>query len=207
MLSCLGALPASGSIAYNNDFGGIVSGDNFNVDAWVTGSGSSVTDSFSLSSDAMVYGFNVALWIIPGDTFGSLNWSITTAEFGGTTLDSSIGATSVTGTLLGANTRGYDIYEETFSTSTLLPLLAGTTYWLQIGDSTASNGDTAAWDQSDGSSTAYQSIIGKLPDGQPCNGLCTGSESFEILDTPEPSTLILEAVGLMVLVGLRRRHP
>jgi hypothetical protein len=205
MLSCLGVLPAKASIAYNNDFGGVVSGDNFGEDAWVTGSGISVTDSFSLTSDATVSGFNVAVWIIPGDTFGSLDWSITTAAFGGTTLASSTGATSTAETFLAANTRGYDVYEETFSIPSWLPLTADTTYWLQIGNSAASNGDTAAWDQSDGPSTAFQSNIGELPDGQMCNGLCTGSESFEILSAPEPGTLLLLGAGLIALAGLRRR--
>jgi hypothetical protein len=89
--------------------------------------------------------------------------------------------------------------------STWLPLLAGTTYWLQIGNSMATNGDDAGWDQSDGPSTAFKANVGALPDGFGCNGLCTGSESFEILSAPEPGTLLLLGAGLIALAGLRRR--
>jgi len=171
----------------------------------VTTFGFTVTDSFSLSSDAMVNGFNVAVWIIPGDTFGSLDWSITTAEFGGATLESGTGATSTAETLLATNTRGYDVYEETFNMSAWLPLLASTTYWLQIGNSMATNGDDAGWDQSDGPSMAFKANVGALPDGFRCNGLCTGSESFEILSAPEPGTVVLLGLGLAAMAGLRRR--
>lgn len=197
------ALPArADGIVYDNDFGGIVSGDHYQVGAFQINSGRSITDSFSLSSNTSVSGFNLALWMFSGDSLTSLNWYITTSNFGGTTLGSGSAASPTNQTFLETNAFGvgFDIYEETFNISPGLALNAGTTYWLQLDTAVTAESSTPFWDISDGPSTAYSSYLGLLPAGFSC---CTGSQSFEIL-TPEPGTLALLGGGLIALAGLRR---
>ena len=50
----------------------------------------STSDSFSLSSDSTLTSFNLGLWVVGGDSVNTVNWSITTGAFSGTTLASGI---------------------------------------------------------------------------------------------------------------------
>jgi hypothetical protein len=203
-LAGLAVLPASAGVVYNNDFGGVTSGDNFNTDAWTTNFGFSVTNSFVLASNTNLTGANFAIWT-NGYTLSSVNWYITTAEFGGTTLAS--GTASPTGSTIATNSSGYTILNEAFNIPSLA-LNGATTYWFQLDTANSvPSGNPIYWDQSDGPSTAYESSIGPLLNNSPCLGLCTGSESFELLSsgTPEPGTVTLLGGGLLAMAAFLRR--
>jgi hypothetical protein len=98
-------------------------------------------------------------------------------------------------TLILQNTGGWYVQSESFGLPAPLVLSGGTTYWLQLGNAVDSNGYGVWWDESDGPSLAYMKPGGYLPNGFPCGGTCTGSESFQLLDTvsaggvPEPGTM------------------
>jgi hypothetical protein len=220
ILAGLAALPSrAGVIVYNNDFGGVVSGDDFGLDAWLV-TGYSVADSFSLGTSTSLTGINLALWLQAStDTVTSLTWTILdnsdpTNPFGGNVLYS--GTVDPTGTFITIgpvrNQIGYTIEEESFGISTGT-LTAGTIYWLEISNGATNAGDQVGWDQSDGPSAGYQTVTGSTAGGSftgLCNGLCTGSESFELLaagggGAPEPGTLALLGGGLVGLAAFRRR--
>jgi hypothetical protein len=203
------------SIVYNNDFGGVISGDNTNENAWPTNFGNSMSNSFALSSSTSLTGVNMLVWELPGDVTTSLNWYILdngnpTDPFSGTSGVTTIASGTVTPTdtlLYSNNLYGYDIDSLSFGISTPA-LTAGTTYWLQIDSAVSADSNAVYWDQSDGPSTAYISDGGLLPLGNPCNGLCTGSESFQLSgasSAPEPGSLALLGAGFAGLVALRRR--
>jgi len=211
-LAALMVAPVSASaIVYNNDFGGVVSGDNYNEDGFTINFGFSVTDSFVLGSSTTISGANFAVWAAnPGDSLTSVDWSIRNND-GADPLSGSLvasGTANPVGTFLVSNGNGYNIYSETFNFSGLA-LTGGTTYWFQLDSAVTSGGYYTYWDQSDGPSLGYQSDEGYTPYGNSCQGLCTGSESFQLLggvsSVPEPGTLTLLGCGLLALGAFRRR--
>ena len=216
-LAGLAAVPASAGIIYNNDFGGVVSGDNYGEDAWTINYGFQVTNSFVLASNATVTGVNLAVWVpSSSDSLTSVNWYIREDDSPGNpllgTLVASGTANPVGSTLLSSNAYGYDVLGESFDISSL-GLSGGTKYWLQLDTASLNTADPVYWDQSDGPSTFYESSVGNFP-GPPndsCKGLCTGSESFQLLGdissaTPEPATWLLLGGGMIALAGFRRRR-
>ena len=85
-LAALMVAPVSASaIVYNNDFGGVVSGDNYNEDGFTINFGFSVTDSFVLGSSTTISGANFAVWTV-GDSLTSVDWSKPATPFCRSTL-------------------------------------------------------------------------------------------------------------------------
>jgi hypothetical protein len=213
-LAALVAPSARASVLYDNDFGGLISGDHASENAWGIDANESysVVDSFSLSSDTSLGGVNIYVATHAGDVVTALDWSILdnsspSNPFAGSVLYSG-SVTLPSSTFIKTVAYG-DIYELSFTIATGT-LTAGTTYWLELNGVTSSLGTPVDWDQSDGPSTAYRmngsGQVVQLPiDPLVCNGLCTGSESFQLLSTPEPGTMALLFGGLIGIAALRRR--
>ncbi len=111
------------------------------------------------SSTFQIDTFKVWLWVNVGDTLTTLNWTLTTDHFAGSTVASgTITPTDWTAVSLGTNSFGFDVY--TIQWSPFLTGLAAGTYWLQLdnADTTAGvdGGAVIFWDESDGSSAAWQ---------------------------------------------------
>ena len=170
-----------------------------NTDAWTINFGYVVSDTFTVSGFSPMQGFDFVVWALPGDRMTSVDWSVTSAEFGGTTYGSGTGATTLTRDQ-GLNQWGYDI--QTYSVSGLNVYLNSGTYWLNLQNAVVSNVDPIYWDENDGPSKASESALGTIP-----------SESFDITgqwtcctgpdgSTPEPGTLTLFGSGIAGLVGL-----
>jgi hypothetical protein len=212
-LASLVSPSATAAVLYDNDFGGLISGDHASEDAWGIDANEdySVVDSFSLSTTTSLGGVNIYVATHAGDVVTALDWSILdnsspSNPFAGNVLYSGI-VTLPSSTFIKTVAYG-DISELSFTIATGA-LTAGTTYWLELGGVTSTLGTPVDWDQSDGPSTAYRmnasSQVYQLPNGEVCNGLCTGSESFQLLSTPEPGTIVLFWAGLIGLAALRRR--
>jgi hypothetical protein len=189
LLFAIGVFPACADVTvYNN---GPVNGA---VGAWTINYGFTVTDSFTLSSAADISGVTFAVWAFSGDAMTGVDWSITTAAFGGTTEAS--GTASTTQTYDFTNGSGYDIDYERFSIPGVT-LIAGT-YWLQLQNAVVASGDPIFWDENDGPSSAYLDSV-DFP---------IGSETFKIT-SPEPDSIILLCTLLLAaalgMTALRSR--
>src|SRR5208283_4520795 len=197
------AIPASAQVLYDN---GPINGT---TDAWVINFGYIVSDTFTLMNSSTVGGFDFGVWELPGDVLLSIDWSITTAENGGTVFGSgSASGSNLTDRFISNNQFGYNIDEVTVAG--LNVALSGGTYWLNLHNAMVPNGDPVFWDEnygvgcggSDGKgsnclSMASESALGTL-----------FSESFTITGsgtTPEPSSVMLFGSGILGLAGLVRR--
>ena len=118
---------------------------NGTTDAWTINFGYVVSDSFM--GNGTVFGFVFGTWEFPGDTMLTVDWSITSAENGGTTFGS--GTASVTDKYISSNQFGYNVDRisvtglDVFTTS-------GSTYWLNLQNAVISSGDPVFWDENSG---------------------------------------------------------
>src|SRR5208282_4581603 len=136
-------LPASAQVLYDN---GPING---NTDAWPFIFGYIVSDTFELSSNSTVGGFEFGMWEFPSGTLTSVDWSITSMENGGTSYGSgTVAGNYLTQTYLSTNSYGYLIYEVT--ATGLNVGLTGGTYWLNLTNAKDTSGGTAYWDENSG---------------------------------------------------------
>jgi hypothetical protein len=192
----LTALPASAqSWMYDN---GPINGT---TDAWTINFGYVVSDTF-VAGGSSVNGFSFGIWEFPGDRLETVDWSITTAENGGTTIGN--GTAFVTDKFISSNQFGYNIDLITV-TGLNVATLSGNTYWLNLQNAVV-NDDPVFWDENSGlgcqsngcPSSASESAVGTIP-----------SESFTISGgsgtVPEPSSIVLFSSGILGLAGVLRR--
>jgi uncharacterized repeat protein (TIGR03803 family) len=140
---------------------------NGNTDAWTINFGFIVSDSFNVTAtSANVTGMTFAAWLSPGDTVTSVEVSITSSPFGGTSyFDQTVNFTQSNCV---TNNYGYNVCSET--TSFTGPNLNAGPYWVNLQNASVPNGDPAYWDENSGPSQADQNQVGSIP-----------SESFTIL--------------------------
>jgi hypothetical protein len=204
----LAVIPASAQvIIYDNGPA------NGSVDAWTINFGYTVSDSFTVGGSPVV-GFDFTVWAYPGDTALTVDWSITSNAFVGTTYGS--GTASLSSTFISSNQYGYDI--DSLSASGLNVRLGAGTYWLNLQNATTSFGDPLFWDENSGPSSASESPFRSSALGT------IASEAFDVLgtycsgcgcyadggtckadSTPEPSSILLFGSGIVALAGVLRR--
>ena len=86
-----------------------------------------------------VTGFDFTVWAYPGDTALTVDWSITSDAFVGTTYGS--GTVSLSSSFISSNQYGYDI--DQLSATGLNVALGAGTYWLNLQNATTSFGEPA----------------------------------------------------------------
>lgn len=194
----LATAPAVAQTLYSNGMCSLGSG-GCSTDAWYMDFGFAVSDNFTIGgSGGTMTGFDMVVWLLPGDKLLTIDWSVSTAEFGGTKLAG--GTADPTLTLdQGHNFGGFEIQNYNVAIPNL-PLSAGT-YWLNLSNATTPSGNPVAWDENSGASLASENQVGTIP-----------SESFDITGsttsgtgtTPEPGSIVLLGSGLLAFAGTLR---
>jgi len=206
----LAAIPASAQWSYDN---GPLNGT---TDAWTINFGYIVSDTF-VAGGNNVTGFSFNTWEFSGDVLTSVDWSITSAENGGTVYGSGTatnggngpgGGGTLNSVFVSSNQYGYDTDKNTVSGLNVTlggGGAPGSTYWLNLQNAVVPSGDPVFWDENSGvgcggsgcPSMASESSVGTIP-----------SESFTIGGggtTPEPSSIMLFGSGILGLAGVLRR--
>jgi hypothetical protein len=204
----IGCSSAGAAVLYNN---GPLNGT---VDGLDIAGGAAIADSFTLSAASVLYGVNFGVWTFPGDTLTSVEWAIhaytpdpsTTDIFSGFLASGVASVTIGPSAMRTVDSIAYDMSMDTISLGGL-SLPAGS-YYLILQNATVASGDAVYWDESDGLSSAFSSVIGTLQDFSG-NGL-SGSESFVVTGrdasaVPEPASWVLTLLGFGGLGATWRR--
>jgi PEP-CTERM motif len=187
---------------------------NCDLDAFTISAGYSVSDSFTTLSQVGSYSFWV--WAYPGDSMGSLGWSVGMSPYGadkgsGTaTTGVNNGGGLLSSQFVSSNAYGYDIDLITVTGLAVSGLNPSNSYWLTLQSATDPTHPTDPfyWDENYGvgctspgcPSQAYESAYGTV-----------ASEAFSISDahgasTPEPGSIALLGSGVLGLAGMLRRR-
>jgi len=172
---------------------------NGTTDAWTINFGYVVSDTFT-PDKVDVIGFQIGVWEFPGDVLQTVDWSITSAENGGTVYGSgTVSGSHLTDTFISTNQFGYniDLISASMSVNNLSTM---GTYWFNLANATVPSGDPVYWDENSGKASASESAVGTIP-----------SEAFTITTfgfvnmCPEPSSIMLFGSGMLAITGLLRR--
>ncbi len=168
-----------------------------------------VSDQFTLGAATTMNTIEFAAWLFPGDVLESVEVSITSSEFGGTTFFDQM--VSFTPSSCFSN-GGFNVCNES---GLLLTSLNPGTYWLNLDNATVESGNPAYWDQNSGPSRASMSSVGTIPSESfslygfsGCGGKSSPNCGPPPPTSPEPGSLLLFGSGVMMLLGLlggRRR--
>ena len=209
----LAAIPASAQFYDNGPINGT-------TDAWYINFGYIVSDTFV--SNGSVSSFRLGVWefrsqppcALCRDTVLSLQWSITSAENGGTVYGSGTASgKNLTDTFISVNQYGYNV--ELIQVSGLnVALTRGSTYWLNLQNAVVPSGDPVFWDENSGKgcqsngcpSQASESAVGTIPsEAFTIGGGCGGGNCELSGSTPEPNTILLFGSGILGVAGVLRR--
>ena len=197
LIACVAAVPAAAQLLYTN---GPVNGT---VDSWTINFGFTVSDSFVLSSASTVTGFNFNTFSFAGDVLETVDVSITSSEFGGTTYSDQI--VSFSQSQCSANQFGFNVCLQSSTNFNPVNLDAGT-YWLNLQNAVVNDGDPIYWDENSGPSLASESSIGTIPsESFTLFGTTGTSTTSSTSTTPEPSSVMLWGSGIIGLAGAIRR--
>ncbi len=180
-----GWLP-QGGVIYDN---GPINGTS---DAWTINFGFVVSDTIAVGSGT-VSGMTFGAWVYPGDILESVEISITSSEFGGTSYFD--GVVSFTQSGCNANQYGFNVCTAT-SANFSGPNLAAGTYWVNLQNAQVNTGDPLYWDENSGvgctsngcPSLASVNTVGTIP-----------SESFQVLGSGGSPTCFEPGGNLQVL--------
>ena len=191
--------------------------DNY---AWQINFGYIVSNSFTLGAASTVTGFSFGVWAYPGDRPLTVDWSITSAEFGGTTYGA--GTANVSASFLWTNNTNptlcpagsCDVLQLTTGAMSPVAMAPGT-YWLNLQNITSVQGSPVMWEENNGlgcaptdpaywcTSKASESTVGTMASEDPeIYGYSEGGGG----GTPEPSSMVLFASGVLGLGATLRRQ-
>lgn len=142
------------------------------TDAWAFSGGAVVSDSYAVNiqDNPGAVGISFGAWLFPGDTLNSAEVSITSGPNGGMVyLDRTVNFTQSN---CWPNNSGFNVCTET---AFFYGPYNGT-FWVNLQNGSATNGDPVYWDQNGGPSQAIASGVGPIP-----------SESFSILGSCPPA--------------------
>ncbi len=194
---------------------------NGTTDAWTINSGFEVSNSFRVcchadgsgpADSAEITGVSFGAWLFPGDVLQTVEVSITSAEFGGTTYTDQTVSFSQSG--CSGNQYGFNVCTETGTFGTSVNLAGGNTYWLNLSNAVVNDGDPVYWDENSGVGCGGDGETGSCPASASENSVGTiPSEAFTVLGTtssggsvPEPGSLLLFGSGVAALAGILRRR-
>ena len=184
---------------------------NGTVDAWTINFGFVVSNTFTISGgNSTVTGMSFGAWVLPGDVLESVEVSITSQEFGGTSFFDQM--VSFTASNCVFNQYGFDVCQEdsTFDG----PTLENGTYWMNLSNAVVTNGDPVYWDENSGigchsegcPSQPSENDFGTIPpESFTILGAPATSATSTTSTTPEPESMILFASGLLGTVGILRK--
>jgi hypothetical protein len=183
---------------------------NGEVDAWTINLGFIVSNTFTISGGpSTITGMSFGAWLFPGDTVESVEISMTSEEFGGTTyFDQTVNLTSSN---CFSNNLGFTVCQENASFEG--PTLNNGNYWMNLENAVVSNGDPLYWDENDGAGCHSQGCPSRPSENSVGTIL---PESFSIMGTqtsttgttgttPEPTSLLLLGSGALTAIAVLRR--
>ena len=186
----LAVAPAMADVYSNGPYNGT-------NDAWTINFGSTVSDSFTLSSGA-VSDFHFVYWdASSSDKLTTADLQLGTTSFGGSPT-----TVAFTSTSLGSNQFGYFLFQAD-ATGLSIPWAAGAGF-ATLGNACSTSGCSVSnpiyWDENSGPSTAYENTLGSIPsEAFTLGGACCGP-------VPEPSSIMLFGSGILGLAGILRRR-
>ncbi len=184
--------PQNGPI-YNN---GPINGT---TDAWTINSGFVTSDTITIGANN-VNGISFGAWLFPGDVLQSVEVSITSSEFGGTTYFDQVVSFSQSG--CSENQYGFNVCTASASFFNGPNLPAGT-YWVNLQNAVVNTGDPVYWDENSGvgcesngcPSQASENSVGTIP-----------SESFTMMGSGGSATCFESQGNLQIISNFTQQQ-